>query len=61
LGFPNSYYELVSSSVVFDLSVKWAKHGKVRIAFVLLMRKVKVELSLFLPCYEDVWGVGCMA
>lgn len=30
LGLPNSYHELVSSSVVFDLSVKWAKHEKVR-------------------------------
>jgi E3 ubiquitin-protein ligase UBR2 len=37
LGLPNTYHELVSSSVVFDLSVKWAKHKKVRITFVLLM------------------------
>jgi hypothetical protein len=36
LGLPNTYHELVSSSVVFDLSVKWAKHKKVRITFVLL-------------------------
>jgi hypothetical protein len=33
LGLPDSYHELVSSSVVFDLSVKWAKHEKVRITF----------------------------
>jgi hypothetical protein len=44
LGLPTSYHELVSSSVVFDLSVKWAKHEKVRIASVLLMGKVKAKL-----------------
>jgi hypothetical protein len=33
LGLPNSYHELVSSAPVFDLSVKWAQHEKVRIRF----------------------------
>jgi hypothetical protein len=61
LGLPNSYHELVSSSVVFDLSVNWAKHEKVRIASVFLMGKVKARLSLFLPCHEDVWWSGCIA
>jgi len=32
LGLPNSCHELISSSVVFDLSLNWVQHEKVRIA-----------------------------
>jgi hypothetical protein len=32
LGLPNSCYDLISSSVVFDLSLNWVQHEKVRIA-----------------------------
>jgi hypothetical protein len=42
LGLPNSYHELVSSAAVFDLSVKWAQHEKVRIRFVLKLMHVQL-------------------
>jgi E3 ubiquitin-protein ligase UBR2 len=45
LGLPNSYHELMSLSAVFDLSVKWAQHEKVRIPFVLILSLVKVQWS----------------
>ena len=32
LGLPNSCHDLISSSVVFDLSLNWVQHEKVRIA-----------------------------
>ena len=31
LGLPNSCHDLISSSVVFDLSLNWVQHEKVRI------------------------------
>jgi E3 ubiquitin-protein ligase UBR2 len=45
LGLPNSYHELVSSPLIFDLSVKWAQHEKVRMPFVLQVMKVQWLLS----------------
>lgn len=41
LGLPKSYHELVSSPAVFDLSMKWAHHEKVRTPFILKLLKPK--------------------
>jgi hypothetical protein len=32
LGLPNSCHDLISSPVVFELSLNWVQHEKVRIA-----------------------------